>query len=786
MADINYDDIAEKIRKGVRPDTAYAPASSSGETDYDSIADKIRRGVTVTGGNSVPGMERLGGTPPAAPVPKLPDELNPEPRGTSNPILRARAAAMPPEDVANYNTDKSTPDGGLGPVIEGAGRLAAGVHSISTGRDISGDPYSRVQGARDAISGAGDILSMGLPEAIAARPLRSAISLASAMGAHRAVTATGDYLGMPPQYSGLAADAASIGVGAATHPSTYNAAGTAVEAATNALDKSTPTQKLNQGLRPSTRQVDFNQLADKAIPDINTSSRQTGMPVKDVDSFVSNTKHAKRRVWGEYAQQMGDAGEPQVDLSPMADAASNAIRRTPIMSDNPDTANSLIKSFDRYRTKVPLSRLEDELQRLNARTAMIEGQHMDVQQDILRKDPNSAGTYAAADAARDLLHNEIDNGSGSPGSRDLKQRYGALSEMERTAMRRQIIAQRQAPLNLAEQLARVRAVERGVSGAVKLATGDIIGGGRDVLSAISDPITAKYIKDWISTNGLIERAFKNNSSEAPVAPDRPSVLDPNSGAWFKPKPFVPFSETLPRSYLDPLGRNPDRLHLPVDPNTGILNPPQRQTLALPPASSRIGVSGVTVTPEMANPQSIQRHPYSGPGPARVQPKLLPPPPPGGTPTTGVVQTPPSLKSPGTNANQITVPPRPMRAVGENTLDDLSLGYLDNVKANAMPPEIKITNEPPRYNSQGQARDLSGKLGPANPAAKASAEVFKANPLEPPPSDTEQAEAIRRYGKLWDKLDEIDRDKLRRPWKYSGHYERGGVVAGNRYSSGLRG
>lgn len=646
------------------PSDALASFIQSHTSPVDALNDflsKNKKDVIITPPKpSVPGMEKLGGQPPnvtqAPPVP-LPTGINTA-TSTSNPALKAKAASMSNEDVANYNSAKGVPDSPLGDTIPGVSRAVAGAKSLYTGTDLSGNEYPRTRAVRDVIGGTAEALKPTIVGPMASAPLRTLASMGLGTVAQAGTEATARALGINSDTAGLAGDIVGLGTGFVAHeaPELPAKVGRAVTKISDAVDTTPPKQLMTQALRPRASQLGFDKSVNRSMPDLNTSSSQTKKPIVDVDSLLSNARDAKQRVWSEYKQLMGDSGDPLVDANPIADAANKGIDSATMLNDSPESVAAKKAEFDAYRTKIPLSKLEDELQKANARVANLEGQYPNVKSDTLRKNPDMAGIFNAADAMRDLLYSELDKTSDTGAARNLKMRYGALSDVEQTANRRKIVAERQAPQSMMQQYARIRSAGDLAAGAFNAITGDVKSGLRQAIKGTVDPAAADWLRDQNSTNGLIAKAFRKYTGQADIAPARPSVVEPNSGVIHTPPPFRAFSGNDKT-----LATTPRNVFSGVDPNTGIVStkptvPPFNQK-QLPAPTTPYGVSGVTVPDimgaKMNPPSTLDKGPYSMPQPhggGRQAQRPLLSAPQAGNPPLNLPQGNPTLTSPGEASN----------------------------------------------------------------------------------------------------------------------------------------
>jgi len=320
------------------------------------------------------------------------------------------------------------------------------------------------------------------------------------------------------------------GLTQAVIPEVVGRTGTALRGATgDLLPRFTATMK--QALRPRPTQLDFDRTLQRAGPEINASQQATSTPVQDVDTLLSNTRHAKQRVWDQYQQMLGPRAQIGRDMTPVADAIDQSIPSI-VEHENPARAEAVHALADKYRGKtMRLDEIEDFLQQSNAQLAGFEAQYPAVKIDKLTADPDIAATKAKADALRNVLYSALDDPGEGAAPREVKLRYGALSEVEQTAMRRKVIAERQAPQNLTDQLSKVGAGWQVAKGIGKILTLQPKEGLIDIGSAIVAPEVAKWVKQQNSTNGLIKRSFANYQG----APSPINAPPPNTpGIYSRP------------------------------------------------------------------------------------------------------------------------------------------------------------------------------------------------------------------------------------------------------------
>lgn len=368
-----------------------------------------------------------------------------------------------------------------------------------------------VEAAKAGVKGAltGGALRAMAPASTTARTLGGAV----AMGGQTAL-AGGDTSDVVS--SALTGGAMGAGAGSASERALYQKSQqTGKVAKPSVVDpKTNPTGALIQGLRPRSTQVDFDQSLNRALPELRAAQAKTG-PIEDVDSLLDAAHVAQRDVWDRYEQQGGQ--NIKADMSPVAQAIRASLPKKAAY-ENPGMVDSVNALADRYDGKVfPLQQVEDFLQETNAELATYEAKYPGVKTQLLKSNPETAGLVAQGDALRQVLYGAIDTGGGSGAeAADLKRTYGALSDVKQTAMRRKVIAERQAPLNLTQQIARIDAMKGMGRGALTAAggiatahPGMVLRGVGDMAVAGLEPAAAAWVKEQNSTNGLIRNAFKN-------------------------------------------------------------------------------------------------------------------------------------------------------------------------------------------------------------------------------------------------------------------------------------
>jgi hypothetical protein len=244
-----------------------------------------------------------------------------------------------------------------------------------------------------------------------------------------------------------------------------------------------------------------------------------GHPITGVDDALSAVSVAKKGIWKQYADKLQSAqqafpnapGMSTIDGNEIADAMMGAIdKRTALQ--NPDLVERIQKVADTYRRPMGLDETEDFLQSANNDLHSYYAKNK-VGRQVAAKDPETGYVVAEADQLRDSLYSKLDDLTG-PGAADLKQRYGALSNVENELLRRKNVSARQQPESLAEQIGMARSFG-------KIAVGTLRGSPTSMLEGVQSLAAAKYLKARGLTDNMITRAFQALGSQGPTATPMP-------------------------------------------------------------------------------------------------------------------------------------------------------------------------------------------------------------------------------------------------------------------------
>lgn len=383
---------------------------------------------------------------------------------------------------------------------------------------------------------------------------------------------------------------------------------------------------LTQGLKPANRRLGFDKALDRAVPEIKAVEAEMGQPIEDIDALITATTEAKKRVWAQYERLVGPAAArgAQIDGTPIAEAIVKSIPLK-IRHERPEAAAAVEALADKYRKRFNIGDMEELRRDTTAVIDQFYNMFPAARSRAMSSNPAIAHEVAAADAMRTAIDKVLDAPGGGEASRELRRRYGALLEVERAAYPRKMVAARQQPESLSEQIGTVRAAADIARGLWKTMRGGPLGavlGAADVAAGIAGRETSKFLKEQQTTNALIRRGLAAYKGGLPVPVEFP--------------PPVVIRGALPPANIrlggrpDPSGGGAVRGQYPVKEPTGRqplgLPAPARPMPPAPDPSGGMGPGGRSAIPgEYAIPER-QGVVVEGPGapePPR-QPLALPP------------------------------------------------------------------------------------------------------------------------------------------------------------------
>lgn len=570
--------------------------------NYQQIADKISA------------MEQTG-------------ELTPEQSLQLHQTLSTKGygPGVPRPAVPGLNAD--TPDNFFtspnGLVRSGLDRAYSGLaRTTRPGAD------AKLKGAAEVIKGVG---SAALPVAIpfmAAAPIATALGFAGGAVGDAAGSYAADKLALPEGSGGrdmleLAGGAVGGGVGMKYGPSIPRGVWNGVKATGSgvgnmadawATRRTDPIPDMVRAIKPRAVKTNFKQALETAAPEIKAAEpalgRKIGGRYKDADvqpghgieDTLAATKIAKERLWNniQKATEGQNAMGLQIDLTPLGRAEAAAIPKH-IAMENPELyARMQAEAIARWQGKSASLKEADAL--LHDYNAQLRGEYASFPPDqraALISKPHIASLDARAEATRQAIYGTLERNTGTPAVRNAMKRYGSLMEVERELYPRLNVETRQNPDSLSEQVSKW-------SSAAKALKGAITGNPADVVEAGMATHAAKWIKDSNKADTILRRAFsKYDGKQAPF--QMPAPFKPAGLLEAGPRRMGGMKQDIP---IDAAGNT---RRVPGDPmpqwiqdlrNVGRY--PER--LALPPASSQIGVSGTTV------PDILGRSPRGKGGP----------------------------------------------------------------------------------------------------------------------------------------------------------------------------
>lgn len=466
--------------------------------------------------------------------------------------LIRRVAGMPriidKPEVKQAMHAPETFSGAVGRTAEQAAEFAAPLSKVSKGMKGT-SLIARMAADAAASGGVSAVQSGGDPVATGTGIVLGAAAPAVAAGAR----------GLAGVAKNAAAGAAEDGIGGAIAGAVRGAA--PVE----------PKAMLVQALKPAASNTGFTSALDRALPEIKASEVNIGKPVETANEMMAAVKDAKQRVWSQYEAIAGPRANSMADGTPVADAMVQSIPKRTLQQD-PELAAAIRAKAETYRKSFPLQEMEQLLTETNADLESYYKKFPTAQRKALMASPEIAHTVAEGQALRDAIYTTLDGEGQPPAARELKQRYGALMNVEDALQRRLNVAARQQPENLSQQIGKVRAAGQMAKGGWRLLHGDI-SGAADIAGARAGSAMADYLKEQQTTDALIRRALAA-TKELPAAVRTPTAR--------------PIAGLLERGAV-PVGSVPDTSFARGVPAV----PAQNGRLALPPGREAIPSSGVS-------------------------------------------------------------------------------------------------------------------------------------------------------------------------------------------------
>src|SRR6267142_1310050 len=308
-------------------------------------------------------------------------------------------------------------------------------------------------------------------------------------------------------------------------PSLSHAGASTKSAVQSKLSSDPPERLMTKAVKPSATKTDFETSVSTAMPDLKKAEAILGRPVKSIGDAIEATTLAKKAVWKEYEATVHQAQKVFPNAPSMSTIDGNAIadrmvssidKRTRVQS--PELAEKIQRIADTYRRPITLEEAEDFLQSANNELHSFYAKNK-VGQSVAAKDPTTGHIVAEAEGLRAELYKTLNQLTGKNAAA-IKKRYGSLASMEDSMLRRKIVADRQQPTSLSEQIGRW-------AGAGKLVKGIFTGSLAEAASGIAEAGAAKWLKEQQTTDALIEKAFANYGKapvKKPQMPISPAAL----------------------------------------------------------------------------------------------------------------------------------------------------------------------------------------------------------------------------------------------------------------------
>lgn len=349
-----------------------------------------------------------------------------------------------------------------------------------------------------------------------ANPIGTALAVgAGAVAAPIAGSFVGSLAG--PGAAQAAEDVAALLAGRAGYKS--NVVQRASGAVREALFGGEPVDLATRALKPTKNNLRFKEDAKTALPDIAREG-----PVDNLEGFRANSLSAKQKLWSLYEQWQGPpARQPDgtitktprkqwlVDLTPVAENIERTITHTTKIED-PNKVAAVKALADAYRRQVPINVAEQLLQETNASLDSYYAKMPWARSQALTN-PETAAEAGKGVALRDAIYKSLDTLGGGTTPRAIKQRYGAIMNLDQEAAGRINIAARANPDSLVQQASKLGA-------AYKISKGVLTGNTADVAEGVLGTKVANWIKEQNTSDALIKRAI-NNAGKLPAPADLP-------------------------------------------------------------------------------------------------------------------------------------------------------------------------------------------------------------------------------------------------------------------------
>jgi hypothetical protein len=258
---------------------------------------------------------------------------------------------------------------------------------------------------------------------------------------------------------------------------------------------------MTKALKPGGKKAkEFGTTISQVLPTLDAYTKELGTKITNIDELVNATKEIKKGVWDKFETQLGKT-DTLIDGNLIANNIAQSIsERTRLQ--NPSLSQKIQDVAESYKGFIKPQQAEDFLQEINAELESFYSKDPSARMNAL-KNPNTAYLVKEAQGLREGLYNAIDSVNGENVA-DVKKLYGHLSNFQDVAEKRAVVAGRQSPFNLAEQLSIPDAL---VAGGASLATNSFI----PAVMGLGKVGLVKLLKEANSTDALITKSLQKYS-----------------------------------------------------------------------------------------------------------------------------------------------------------------------------------------------------------------------------------------------------------------------------------
>lgn len=415
----------------------------------------------------------------------------------------------------------------IGGIAKGAGTIASplldAANYAANGRTDTASQMLQPNSNLQRAGKWGTLAAAAVPAAVAAPVATAGGAAAGTLGAG-AGQLIGNAAGMSPGATQVLSDTLGLAGGAAGAEGAGafgpKIAPAAAKYFPSFFDNS-PEGLLTRAAKPGKNNFNWAKDAPQAISLMKSAEPQLGRPIESIDDAMQAANLAKQNIWGQIKARLNAAGQigATIDGNQIADAMMDTIgART--RQNNPALVERVTQMANQYRRPLSVDEAEDFLsgkQGVNNELNSYYAKNK-VDRRAAEADPEMAATVAEGDALRTALYSKLDQING-PGAAQLKQAYGALSNVNQELAGRKLVWERQNPVSLAEQVSTAR-------GAAKIAKGliPVIGDAGDIVEGAQNIAVARMGKKLNDPNYMIARAFQNAQPATPFP--QPSQFRP--------------------------------------------------------------------------------------------------------------------------------------------------------------------------------------------------------------------------------------------------------------------